>query len=250
MDYDSLSYDKDMIISLTTENQNLHRRATRYLNAAGSLIRDNHILELGALDAQKIIRCVTRIAHRELPKISENTGSEAIRFLSAVTPKGILTFSDTIDYYADKVYNICNENGAVSKIFMQAMRKICLKCGLNIITCPCPLAPSEKIDHIIIPSIKLAFTVSNKHHRHENNIFRNIHTSRFCDAELLSLCKEKIAFNHKASEEMISEAVKIMQQAKKVHDDLESFYGKHIKFNEVNQISSEVITQMEKIMNK
>lgn len=246
IDCDSLEGDKDAIIALTEENKNLHKRATRYLNAAGSLIKDNHILELDAIDTQKIIRCVTRIAHREFSKTTQGSAAETIRFLSAVTPKGVVTFSDTIDLYADRIYNICNENGAVSKIFMQTMRKICLKSGLDIITCPCPLAPNDKIDHLIIPSERLAFTVTNKFHKRENNIYRNVHTGRFCDAALLSLCKEKIAFNHKAIDEIINESVLIMKQAKEVHDRLEALYGKHIKFDEVNEITAEVIAQIEK----
>jgi len=248
VDYDGILSDREDIIALTDQNKAIHKRVARYLNAAGALIKDNYILELDAVDCEKITRCATRIAHREFPKSEENAASEAVRFLSAVTPKGMITLDGTIDYYADKIYNICNENGAVSRIFMSVMRKLCLKNGLGIISCPCPLSHSEKIDHIIIPSLRLAFTTSNKYHSRTKNVYRNIHTSRFCDSNLIALSKEKIAFNHRATDEIINEAILIMQQAKVIHDEIEVLYGKHIEYKEVNSVTEEVVTQIQNIL--
>jgi len=249
LDFDGLAEDKEAVIRLTEQNTALHKRAARYLNAAGTLLRDNCLLEADTLDAQKILRCAGRIAHRELPKTDKNTpqnGQESIRFLSAITPKGPVFFGETLTALADKIYSLRDETGAAAKLFMSAMRKLCLKNGLSIIVCPCPLSPADKIDHIIVPDLRLAFTTANKYHRlpaddSPQTVHRSIHARRFADPALSFLCKEKIAFNQKASAEILKEAVSIMRQAKEVHNALEACYGRHIHFDTVNALTEELM---------
>ena len=248
LDFEGLLTEKEDVIRLGDQNKTLHKRAMRYLSAAGTLLRDNCLLEADTMDAQKILRCATRITHRELPRSdkSSSIGKESIRFLSAITPKGPVFFGETLTALADKIYTLRDENGAASKLFMSAMRKLCLKNGCSIIVCPCPLSPADKIDHIIVPDLRLAFTTANKYHRlppvdSPDAVQRNIHARRFADPSLALLCKEKIAFNQKAAAEIITEAVGIMRQAKTVHNDLEDCYGRHIRFDVIDNITEDLL---------
>jgi hypothetical protein len=107
---------------------------------------------------------------------------------------------------------------------MNAIRKNAIESGLDIITCRCPVFPSEKIEHIFIPSLKIGFMTVNRRHKIKIAPYRTIHWGRFTDRKKYAINKIRIRFALRYAKKLIDEAALCIKEAKKVHEKLESYY--------------------------
>ena len=87
IDADALHPHKDEVTALFARNQLLRSRAARYVASAGSLLLDSRRAEACSANFEKVRRYVKRLCIRLLPR-TEEMGSEELRLLSAITPKG------------------------------------------------------------------------------------------------------------------------------------------------------------------
>ncbi len=241
-DAGELYKDRDKIISLFKENAAYHDRAKRYIAATGSLINDCYRLALDCTDTAKAAKFASAFARRELPS-KKGCGKESMRFLSALTPFGMMFFEDTLHEMCDRVIAIEDEYGATSRVIMSVLRSAALSSGYDIITCPCPMAPDESIDHIIIPEASLAVCTSNRWHKVEEAT-RHIHSRRFTDASALRSRKQRLSFNRRAAKELMISTCDILKEANTVHDRLEKFYINAMDFNGVQKIQCNIIQDL------
>lgn len=230
------------IIQIYHDNKTLHQRASRYITAAGTLLADNYRIAMNATDSEKSVKFGTSLAARALGK-GKGSGKESLRFLSAVTPSGHVFLSDTLNKMCSKIYAVDDEYGAASRMIMSSIRSTALKLGHDIITCPCPFAPKEKIEHIIVPEVKTAFVTVNRWIDAEPTE-RVIHSSRFTDIGSMRSKKQRMTFNRKASNELIIAAGETLAQAKAVHDKLEGFYIDAMDFAKVDDRCDRLISDI------
>ena len=211
------------VIAATDANKAMHARCRKFLGAAASLIGDSTRIAAECTDEAKAVRCAARIAAREFGPLSETPGREKRRFLSAVAPDGLITFHETLQALCPRIYAVEDDYGAASRLFFTELRQRALAAGLDIITCACPLAPYDKIEHLLVPSLGLGFTTSNPWHKADFPVYRRIHAARFTDAEKLRLKRQLLSFNRRAARELLGEAVAISAEAKALHDKMEQF---------------------------
>lgn len=229
------------IIEANAEIARLHDRAGRYITAAGALIADSHHIALEHTDTAKAARFAAALMGRKLPKVKKgSTGTETRRFLSAVTPMGHLFFEDTIHMMADDIVVIEDEYGAVSRTILAMARAEALEHGLSVITCLCPLSVDEKIEHLFIPSLSLAFCTSNRYHPVTAE-GRAIHVRRFIDAGAIRLKKQRLSFNRKAARELIASAALTLAEAREAHNTLEKIYMHATDFAKVSLLAERTI---------
>ena len=222
----------------------LFERSAKFLNAASSLQGDTLRLVQNCTDGAKIIRYASRLAHREFKKQRGTAGKEHKRFLSAVSSDGVVIHFETLYSLCDRFYVIEDEYGAVSPILLDYLKNYALTAGYDVISCWCPMAPKDKIDHLIIPDLGLCFFTSNAVHKPEFEPTQRIHARRFIDMEELKKCRHRIGFNRKASIELISESVRLLNEAKSLHDTLETFYTLSMNFEAANQKTETVIGEL------
>ena len=245
-DYDALYREKEKVIGLTKQNTALHRRATRFLSAAGSLINDTYRLAMDATDTEKVVRYARRLTNREISKKPDCVSRESERFISAVTPEGLLWFEDTVFSQCERVFAVDDEYGAVSRIFMATVRAAALDAGVDITSCCCPFSPADKVEHIIIPELRLGFITSNRRHKPETKPFRTVHAARFTDSVSLKVHRERVLFNKKAVGELLGEAVSAMKDAKSIHDKLEKCYIPNVDFRIIDEKTEQLIRRISK----
>ena len=233
-------YSKE-ISALFDLNRNFHEEARRYIAAAADLLDEAARLEMNSIHQEKVSRAAIKICAKEFGRRNRRQGTEKQRFLSAVTDKGVFFFNKTAENLCKKIYIVDDDAGAASRIFMSTVRKNALEHGFDIITCRCPLFPSEKIEHIFIPELKIGFMTDNKRHKTEILPFRTIHARRFFDEKKYSKNKSKIKFALRFAAKLIDEAVLCMKEAKKVHDELESFYIKAMDFSLVEEKTAKIL---------
>lgn len=221
----------------------LHARCRRFLGAAASLLSDNARTALEYTDADKISRSAARIAAREFGSSHAGEGREWRRFLSAVTPQGMLTFHETLQSLCPRIYSLEDEYGASSRLLLAELRQRALDAGLEIFTCACPLSPADKPEHLLIPSLGVGFTTSNSWHKADFPVYRRVHAARFTDMEALRQKKQRLSFNRRAARELIGEAVTLLEGAKQVHDQLESYTKEATDWEMVNETTLWVLAE-------
>lgn len=227
---------RDEIRELYVRNSALHAASIRYLAAAGALLRDGANTVLPLIDEAKVRSFAFRFARRELPRLEKSPGRATRRFLSAVTPKGVFCHSHTVRVLCSRVIGIEDQQGVASGLLLERLESEAILNGYDVISCPCPLNPKGRPEHLLIPKAGLAVVTLKQAHSLELTPDRVIHAQRFTDTSELYDHKNRLAFIHRAAWELTQEAARLMSEAKKVHDSLEAHYIKAMDFQAVGKI--------------
>ena len=229
------------IIKLTRENKKLHAHASRYIAAAGSLYEQSRNIALKFTDTEKVKRTAAKICRKMLNRA--HAAGEEKRFLSGITPKGLLFLKQSIAPHYKTVIAVEDSIGAASSTFLAEVRRQCLAAGQRIITCHNTLEPTI-IDHILLPDSSIAFCTENRY-THPDGVTRRIHARRFTDTVALAERRQTLSFNRRASEELLREAVRIIAEAKRTHDMLEEYYISAMDFGRVGEITTRIAAEIE-----
>ena len=244
IDAEKLHLHTEEVKALFARNAILRSRAARYIASAGSLLLDSRRAEACSANFDKVRRYVKRLCTRVLPR-TEGTGTEELRLLSAVTPKGEVFYQSTVQALASKFIVFRDDYGAVSRLLLELIRAEALTRGYHLITCPCAMHPDDKIDHILIPELKLAFLTDNRWHPVQLPGVQAVRCSRFLDRENLAGYRARLRFNERAAAELLEQASALMAQAKSCHDELETYYRATVDFGKVDAAAKECIRMFE-----
>ena len=244
-DKEYLKSHRDEISVLTKDNKDMHKRVAEYLSVASQIERQSVLMCSSFTDADKIERYALRLANRILPeKKSNKKGREMKRFLSAVTPEGVFVQHDSVVALSEKIITIEDDFSVVAPYIAEVIGNCAIEKGYDVYKCYCPLFPKFKVEHIIIPEIKLSVFTENSYHMSIDTESKRIHASRFFDMESYKRNKAKLSFHKKAKKELIDEAVKKLSLALDIHDRLEEYYIKATDFNVINSIQDKIISQL------
>lgn len=233
---EKLQENQQMIFSLFRRCAAQQDRAARCLSAAAALLADRRRAAACCTDFDRVLALAARLSRRYLPQGTEKA-IEEILLLSAVTPKGIVVYRDTIRTLAPRqIVVLQDEYGAVSRLVLEQLRADALRKGLHIISCPCPLSPEDKLDHLILPDLGLAFVTENNWHPMPFAAARRIRCRRFAATALLANCRVRLGFDRRAARSLLEETSAAQREAKQNHDRLESYYKNAVDFAEVEKV--------------
>lgn len=240
-DKEKLKSSAPIIKKLTDKNKLLHKAASRYLQAAGSLITDNLKIADACTEKEKVLTYAKNLCRRYIP-ITEGTGKEWERYLCGVTPRGIVSYGRTA-LYQNKCVIIKDDSGSVSGIVMKTVRDYALMAGYEIITVKNSFLPSKLCDGVIIPKLSLSF-IREYDFQHLTTDIRRVHSRRFIKAKNLNKSRERLKFNKKATNELLLSAVSVLREAKLVHDDLEKHYINAMDFNSLSAFAEKFTQEL------
>ncbi len=227
---DKLCENGDEIRRLTLENSIYHRRSAKYLAAAGSINEESLRLTNKYIDIGKIDGFAVRFVGRELPqKKATQPGKKMKRFISAITPEGLIFLDKSITALASRVIAVDDEYTQASSILLDRIGETAIKNGYDVIFCHCPLKPKMQCEHIIIPEMRLAIITLKSSHKTNIMCDRVIHAGRFLYDDI-SLSMTTLRLNRKLIRELTREAVGSLVKAKTTHDSLESIYIEAMDF--------------------
>lgn len=242
-DAGALAKNKENILQLSRENSAAHAACLRFLSAAGRLQADIMHMAFAQADLLRVIRCAKRICAKLLPE-QDGNATVSQRFLSACTPKGEVVFYDSLTGLCPHIIAVEDEHGAVSAAFMQTVLHEAVDRGISVIACPCILRPDGTPEHILIPSLQLAFFTSNRHHPAPDSAEKIIRASRFTDSERAKAHKNRFSFCHNAMDELLDGAVGKLVQAKLLHDRLESQYIAAMDFGKAEKFKIDLLEEL------
>lgn len=222
--------------------QACYSRAYRCLTAAAQIGEDMRaLLETATLDA-KIAKRARGILSRELKKTGAEPGHAVQRFLGGVTWKGLLCHFDTADALCKRIYELSDTYGLAHGLLTQLAAGAMAE-GHDVVICPSPLYP-DRIEHLLIPSLSLAFLSTTAALPYEKRPYRRIRLDAMADPELLRRNRARLKFSRKVSAALMEEAVESLAQAKAMHDTLEALYNPHVDFERVYRIADELIGEL------
>lgn len=222
-DAEKLASKEKQIIEVTNKNKLLHKAASGYLSACGELIYDNLKLSRLLANGDKTKAFALNLCKKYIPKKSSGKGKEWVRFISGITPLGVVSYSGTVTDFFENVIIIDDKYGGVAGIITDAVRNYALSLGYEIITLKNSFLPSEMCDHILIPELSLA-VVRESEYTHFESGERRIHARRFTDLSQMHSNRPRMLFNRRVARELLLTASSTLSKAKSVHDDLEKYY--------------------------
>lgn len=221
----------------------LQRQAGRHIAAAGELLAENRRTAQSFSDLERARLYARRLAARLLPHKGPGA-SEQIRLLSAVTLKGIVTYRETVPQLAKNILVFHDETGAVSPVILHELRLAALARGYQVISCWCPLCPEEKLEHLFLPQLGLAFLTGNHWHSFDFAGQRTVHCARFMDGDALRSYRQRMRFDRRVAAELLDQASGLQREAKQNHDLLEQFYQNASNFDGVNQARNALLCKL------
>lgn len=231
----------DEIRSLSLENSIFHRRSSRFLSAAGALLKENEKTLAPYVLEDKISGFATRFCARETPKKKHAApGKKSVCLLSGITPQGVAFFNETVEAYAARIIAVEDEYGCICGRLLEQIGEYAVKNGYDVIFCRCPMKPKEDCEHLIIPEISLALVTTKTLHRIELPLSRTVHAKRFLkDGAVLR--SRRLVLNRRLISELTDNAVEMLGKAKSVHDELEKLYMKNMDFEKLNDFTDRFI---------
>lgn len=230
---------------LTKANKAQHKKVADFMRAASHIETQSVLVCSGFIDNEKVQRYVKRLSSRLLPqKKGSGKGRLKKRFLSGITPDGVVLFHETPVALSEKIVTVKDEYNAVSPFIMECVCNEALEKGYDVYACFCPLFPQYKLEHIIIPELKLTLFTENSYHRSIDDEGERVNISRFFDMDAYNKNKEKLKFLKKAKRELIDECIKKLILAKDIHDKLEEYYINATDFDVINEIGEKIISKI------
>lgn len=226
------------IINATNINKSFHKTVSLYLSICGEIAKDSLSTAVLFTKKNKVVDFANKTAKKFIKERNGKTGTETVRFLQGITPKGIMSFPKTVTDNIKNVLVLEDKYGAFSGIVTEYIRKYALKNGYDIITIKNPFLPGRLIDHIIIPSLDFAVVTENDFIKFETTSKR-IHSRRFTDFSVKHTKKAKLAFNEKIKNKFLFSAIESLKKAKNSHDVLEKYYIESMDFESLEKYTKE-----------
>lgn len=231
---------------ISDECSEFHKRSVRFLGAACSLRGDTARILSGNLLTEKAENYAARFAAREFGRESGKRGREYRRFLSALTPLGFFTCTDTVEALCSRIIVIDDEHSLAAPYLLNLIREQALSSGLDVISCLNPLTGGRTLSHLIIPRRSLCLFTSNSLHPSPFTPYRRVNCRRFLKEGCMKPHRSRISFNSKASAELMSEAAELMRVAKRSHDALEKIYISAMDFKKADKQCEKVLEEIRK----
>ena len=226
----------------------LTRAAGREFAGAFALLRGAKALEDDALDRALplaniagIHKRARGIAQREIPRRRQQPAREGRlrrRFLSAISPRGVVFLADTPAYLAQKVYVLLDGYG-LAPFLLEPVCRQALAAGFDVYACYCPLNP-DRLEHVLIPALSLALVTEHGPVRWGGESHRRVHLDHYLDREGLARIRAPLREGRKGSARLVDRAVDRLAGAKALHDELEQCYVPAVDFGRVEQLIADL----------
>ena len=247
------------IIDLNEETSSWYRIAYNYLNAARSVCRSLEELYGKAVRASEVYGLIGDIIEREYGRypIAVCPGRQKKFFASAITADGLVNYLNTLLENITNVYIISVPAGYQNSSFMEILREGAVYRGFDTESFYCPMEPDEKIDHLIIPELSLAFISVNEYHDLEPwEVIRDddsrqditlMDISDYMDSVFIETNSELIKSLRNEFDVLLGKGIRALSNAKNTHMKVEELYIPNMNFTRVSALCDEICGELEKI---
>ncbi|MGE5629482.1 MAG: hypothetical protein ACM3TR_00120 [Caulobacteraceae bacterium] len=239
---EGLVKDRESIVNFNKEIKGLFNSAYRYLASAKEMQDDIENIVSGAVDAAKLNRMLISTKNELVDgiEILDKVGKTRHLFDSAITPDGLVDYIETI---IDGNYACYYLNGAPgtgsTELLSYLAGEYNLK-GYDVELYHQPLNP-ERLQTLVVDSLKVAVTVNPKL---EHKAYKIIDLNGNMNADKLESKTGMLANDKKMQDDMLAEAVKRIQMAKKEHDEMEKSYIASMNFDAITECRKRIVDRI------
>ena len=238
-DEKSIRSHKDEILQYNSQIKGYYSRAYRYLRSAGDFYNAIEEINRTCLDEMYIRQSAAELT-QGLKPCSNRCGNIRKLFLSAISPYGIMSFSETFTYPNIYVIN-CNICGGGSRALNRAAL-IFVENGYDIECFYDPLQPADSVAHLVVPALELFITTNDFLIQFPNaKQHKTIDLDGFLYVKELERHKDELEEYKTLIGAMLDQAVKVMKHAKSTHDLLESCYVPYMYFENIADTHKQVL---------
>lgn len=215
-------------------------RAYKFLLAAASVDDDTNELYKSATDENEIDKICDYISDKIFNGVGKGESKRTRRlFASAITPAGLVNYSDTVLYdcehvYALKIGDNLNSYTGADTVMSRLVNEI-LRHGYMCETFYCPMKPMSRVEHIVIPALKTGITVLNKYNNDETVATDIVEMMQCVNRAKIRESTDKIQENNEMYSQLLRYAERALKDAYWLHNTLESYYIPNIDFDAVNE---------------
>ena len=230
---------KEAIMKTNEKISEQFARAYRYLAAAKYFQDDIEVIYRASLKGNYHAIFEESMIFQEFAEIPvcEIRGRERRLFASAVTPEGVVDLSEAL-LSGYKTYIIKGYPAST----LDTISETALNRGFDTEKYYCPLAPDTRIDHLLIPKLNLAFTVSNDYHSCSKG--EVVDFDEFCSKYIIEKYRDEREFAKEEFDRLISRAVFAISEAKQYHDELEKYYIPAMDFEKTDAICEKTLKEV------
>lgn len=241
---DILSKNKNELISLNKELGATFKRAYRFLGAAKNVHEDWSYLNSSSLDSNKFNSFINKFRNEILTSSKSGFGGERHLFGSAFTPNGIVTFNKALSSEVDKLYALKGGPGLKKSDVLRYIGSEAQKLGYFVEYLHDPFIP-ERLENIVIPEISTGIFTTNEITRlsYDCTVYD---MKDVCLKEILSSRKNEIENDKVLFDTLINKGLNCINQAKSLHDELESYYIKAMDFSVLDEIFDNTLEKLKK----
>lgn len=251
-----IGMEKQKIIEHNEACTRWYRIGYGYLQAASAIGKTISMIQEEGIETSEIYGFASDVIHREFKDyaISMKAGHIKKFFATAITPYGFHNGIKDVLPGIRKIYLMNVPEGYQNQSLMQMILEGAKYRGLDVWCYYCPMGPQDKIEHMVIPQLSLAFVTTNKWHDVEaweltdlEETGREITYLDICDFQSYFFTESNRELLEQLSayyEDMLKAAVYAFSKAKENHDAVESFYTGTMDFEAVNQKAREIIDEI------
>ena len=249
-DEEGIRKNRDAVISNSERVRSIFGRAYNYLAAAGKMYDNLVSIYESAIKNEELYKFAAKVIGDELihKEICSNQGDIKKYFATAITPSGFEHFIDTLLFGYKKIYLIKAPIRVSSERMLNLFMEGAAYRGLNVEGYYCPMKPSTKLEHLLIPELGLAFITSNDYH----TIDLSDHPAK---VEIINLEKiiryDAIKYQDPILEdsrikmkELLEKSIYCLSHAKKEHDKLEQYYVPNMDFLKIDSLRKELTQKL------
>jgi len=228
---------KTEIVAYTKEISKRFQRAYRMLKAAKAIYDDWEAASCEAMNYNLANQKAASIIESIFSGITTvGYGKNRKLFASAITPLGPVNYIDSLSAGLAKHYIITGLPGTGKATLLAKVADTAIATGLDIETFYCPLDPL-KLEHILIPALDTAIITSTPpHNQNLNNATAVIDMNDCLDTDIIFRLDPVTNYDRSTFWELFGKAGAYIHEAKKLHDELETYYIPNINFAGVDTL--------------
>ena len=231
LDGDKLRAQLPILSRCHAEQQAFRLRAAHYLRAAAVLAEREQLYMDERVPQHRLQRCADRLV-RGLFDGEKTNGADVCAYLTGVTPDGTIALYDTMTALCPRIFVLEGDAPVATKL-LALLRQRAATAGVLTISCPCALRP-HCIEHLLIPQLDTAFTVSTPHHGVDFPVYRRVAMARYLTKPLTAADKRRRRLLQQTQTDLLEEAMALLASARDCHRREEQIYGEAMCWEQAN----------------
>ncbi len=238
---------KDLIIKLMEEKSEIYDSCYALLGSAKKLFISVFSPMYKHLDYHRLTNIGDRILKQyALWEKRENPAKVEKRFLSAISPDGRITLTETIQKFGKRII-VLEDRWMASGLLLSYLDQKLTQNGIDHINSYHPLCGKDQLHHIIIPERNLSVVTKDglfPIELEEETVARKIVVQNYFSKEYLEDRKNKLAFYKRILRELINGACENLDLARNLHLKIEKEYALGTDFQATEPLKKKLMNKL------